>query len=105
MELNKLTATYFDQKADLEARLKNAFQCTSHALLASQKSQENIASLSFTSTNPPEIPSSESSYFLKTLKREAEKSFLDSPTSMAFEIVLRISIYLLDLVRQASLLD
>jgi hypothetical protein len=107
MALSKMASAYWDQKAQLEARLKDVFQCTSSALLARRQTptRDAFGSINFSPANPPEIPKSEPSSFLETLRVEAEKSFPDFPQNTAIEIVLRVSIYLLDVVWSASLSD
>jgi hypothetical protein len=102
-----MVSTCCDQKADLEARLKGVFQCTSSALLARRQApmRDAFRSINFSPANPPKIPGSEPSSFLETLRVEAEKSFPSFPQNTAIEIVLRVSIYLLNVVRSASLSD
>ncbi|OCL02045.1 hypothetical protein AOQ84DRAFT_369592 [Glonium stellatum] len=92
MEFNTTRKKWFDQKADLEARLKHDFQCTSRALLwtRSTVSQE-------TSSTPSssKFSISASEYFLQLLHIEATKSLFGFPV-VALEVVMRVCIYLLE---------
>ncbi|KUJ16669.1 uncharacterized protein LY89DRAFT_781965 [Mollisia scopiformis] len=100
MELSKMVTAYFNQKANLEARLKDAFRCNSFALLANHKStsQDKCGGLDFSPGNVLVVPDSKSGRYLESLKAEAAVSLPDFREDTAMETVLRVSIYLLDVL-------
>jgi hypothetical protein len=106
MELRRMDEIWARQKADLEARLKKAFACTSSELLWHNftPAPETRESLSVPTQNPSLSPLRTSIPFIAKLEFEPLSSFWDFPQTICFNALMRASIYLLDTVRSGVIL-